>query len=317
MKILNNEKGMALVITLLVVVILTVTVTEFIFATWVDYSMAADFRDDQRATMAVRGGIEAAREILVQDYKDNNKVDSLMEAWAMPSIPVPFYNTFVFVTIKDEAGKFDLNQLVKPDNSVGPYWEKLDEKQLAIFERLLELLDLDKDIAQAVVDWIDRNEEGFSEYGYYQSLTPPYKCKNNYIDSMEELKRIAGITPEVYHRLKPFVTIVSNNDRKININTARRELILAIDEEISELMAEEVIKARMEKPFDDTAQLRVAVPEFSDAVLWARINPLITVKSETFSVTSTTTVGEVMHDAEALLTDRKNKPAHLKYFRVL
>ena len=312
MKELKNQKGMALVITLLVVVILTVTVTEFIFATWVDYSMAADFRDDQRAIMAVRGGVEAAKEILVQDFKQSDKIDSLVENWAVPSIPVPFYNTFVFVTIKDESGKLDLNELF-PANSSEP-----NSKLVAVFERLLEKLELDKDIASAVIDWIDVNEEGLYEYGYYQSLTPPYKCKNGKLDSMEELKRIAGITPEVYYRLRPFVTIYSDwGSATININTAKKELIHALDEGISEQMVEQLILARIEQPFENTTIIKTLIPDFADQDLWVRFSPLIKVNSKTFSVTATTTVGEVMHDAEAVFTNRNANSATLKYFRIM
>lgn len=304
---LDNENGAALLVTLLVIVIMTVTVTEFTYSTWVDRSLAAGFRDDVRAVAAVRAGVDAARAVIIEDKKEDIRngvmVDHLGEFWSQQSLPVPIGGTYAFVTIMDETGKIDLNRLAR--GSMG-------EKLRPVFRRLLGNLELDESIADAVVDWIDEDDEGFWENGYYQGLNPPYGCKNKKLDSLEEIKRIKGVTPEVFNRLKNYVTIRSTG--WININTAPVELIRALHEDISLSMAELVIKARESSFFRLKSEIQ-NVSGFRD--IFADISTIIGVYGDTFSVSVVATFNEVTRTANAIFTDRSGNSARLIYFRIL
>jgi general secretion pathway protein K len=318
----RDNSGAALIVTLLVIVVLTVTVTEFLFATWVDYALAADFRDDTKAIHAVRAGVKAGRAIIVEDYKRAKDIDSHNEQWAQPSIPIPFYNTFVFITIRDEYGKFNINSLIKPLS--GQPTGGVEEAMFKRFERLLENLDVDIEVAEAIADWIDADNEGYYEYGVYQSLEYPYDCKNFYLDSLDEIKLVDGVTPEVYEKLKNFITVGKPVAKKININTAPPELLMALHENISRPMAETLINARKERSFKKKEDLKEIIG-FEDYTSWTEetstggilFSSAIDVKSKTFSVSVTTTIGEVTRNAEAVFWDRNDKTAKLIYFRIL
>ncbi len=304
---LADQSGAVLVITLLVITILVFTLSDFLFATWVDWSMAAGFRDEVKALSGARSGVNAAREIIIEDFKNDmaNKsyADTLHEPWSA-SIPLPLGGGMVFLAIKDESGKIDLNRLV---NNAGR-----DEIRVAVFLRLLDYLDLDESIGKAVVDWIDADDAGSYEFGYYQSLEYPYPCKNAKLDSLEELKRVANVTPEAYEKLKPFVSISSIG--KININTAPKAVLMALHDQITSGMVDELINERNSSAFTNPAEIKKI---FGWNELYTKIAGLITVKTDTFSVVSTVTMGEVTHAASAIFTKRTSTDAKMIYFRVI
>ena len=306
-KIVDNESGVALIVTLLVIVIMTVTVTEFMYATWIDRSIAAGFRDNVRAVAAVRSGVDAARAVIIEDKKEdvlsNKIVDHLGELWSQQSLPVPIGETYAFVTITDESSKIDLNRLT--EGSQG-------EKLRPVFYRLLEILEMDADIAEAIIDWIDTDEDGFYEDSYYMSLASPYGCKNNKLDSLEEIKRIKGITPEIFNKLKNYVTISSNG--LININSAPLELIQALHDDISQSMAEAVINARGAAPFLSTGDIKYVSGFNKD--IFADIGAIISVHGDSFAVSVVATFNEVTRTANAIFADRSNLGARLIYFRI-
>lgn len=306
MRKLSDQSGTALIATLLAVALLTVTVVDFLYSTWVERSLAAGFRDDTRALKAVRSGVDAARAILIEDKKadQGNDIDHLGEYWATPSIPIPIGDTYIFVTITDESGKIDINKLAG---------NRMADKLQPVFRRLLDILELDETIADAITDWIDDDDEGYAEEWYYQSLKPPYPCKNGKLDSLEEIKRIRGITPEVFDILAKYVTISSTTGR-ININTASDKVMEALHEEISPSMVASFLQARESAPFVNATGIQ-AVSGFN-STLYTQMSSTIATGSDTFSVYATANFNEVTRSAHAILSKRTDAGATLIYFGI-
>lgn len=309
----DGQKGAALLIALLVVVIMTVTVTEFLHSVWIEHFFAADFRDNVRANWAVRSGVEAAKAVIVDDAKNNMMVDHLGENWAQLSIPIPIGDTYMFASIRDESSKLNLNLLATG-------YKCADETTVTannwcpVLKRLLKNLGMDEDIAGYIEDWIDDGGEDYgAEDGYYRSLEFPYPCKNAKMDSIEELRRIRGVTPKVYNELIKYLTVQSSG--KININTAPVEIIKALHEDITDSMAEMVILERRKKAFTNTGDIKL-VPGFDDN-LFVNINNYIGVNSNTYSAEITATFNEVSRRALAIFTDRSPNGARLVYYRVI
>lgn len=65
---------------------------------------------------------------------------------------------------------------------------------------LMALPGMTADVADAILDWLDEDDEA-REYGaespYYSSLEPPYAPKNGPLDTVEELLRVRGVTPQL------------------------------------------------------------------------------------------------------------------------
>jgi type II secretory pathway component PulK len=65
---------------------------------------------------------------------------------------------------------------------------------------LMALPGMTEPVADAILDWLDEDDEA-REYGaesaYYATLEPPYAPKNGPLDTVEELLRVRGVTPEM------------------------------------------------------------------------------------------------------------------------
>ena len=69
-------------------------------------------------------------------------------------------------------------------------------------DTLMKLPGMNSDIAEAIIDWRDTDEQagaGGAESEYYQSLQPPYRCKNAPFETVEELLLVKGVTPDLLY----------------------------------------------------------------------------------------------------------------------
>jgi len=92
--------------------------------------------------------------------------------------------------LEDESNRLNLNILVIADDLVADGGRTL----------LSALPGMTDDVADAILDWIDEDDEPRdfgAEYDYYQSLDPPYAPKNGPLDTVEELLLIRGVTPQL------------------------------------------------------------------------------------------------------------------------
>ena len=88
----------------------------------------------------------------------------------------------------DEGGKINLNGLLDLDKGVGEVGKQF----------LMLLPNMTDAIANAIIDWIDPDEDAARGRGrkrHYSGMDPPYRCKNGPLDSLEELLLVQGVTP--------------------------------------------------------------------------------------------------------------------------
>ncbi|MBI4828980.1 MAG: type II secretion system minor pseudopilin GspK [Nitrospinae bacterium] len=301
---LARREGVALLLTVLIVSLLTITVFDQFHQSWIQSSLAAAYRDETKALFAARSGQEAARLILTEDATAAIPSDALNEEWAQTGIPLPIDGTFAFIAIADEAGKVNLNEMVTGRGYA-------NDRQVELFSRLLDRLDLDPSLAGALLDWLDENAEpspGGAEDGYYRSLTPPHASKNARLDSLDELALVRGFTPEVIAALRPHVTVWGGD--KININTATPMALRALSDRITEAMVEAILTARAERPFASREQIR-AIPGMED--IYGEIALLMDTRSDTFSVTTTATFDETGSSIFAVYRRSQSGAAPLFY----
>ncbi len=91
--------------------------------------------------------------------------------------------------VSDESGKINLNTLIEADPS----------GEVAL-EILLSLPGMTDAIANAILDWIDEDEEirpNGAESQSYSGRLPPYRAKNGRLNTLEELLLVRGMTPEL------------------------------------------------------------------------------------------------------------------------
>jgi general secretion pathway protein K len=101
------------------------------------------------------------------------------------------------------------------------------------FERLFSEADSNgqfatrADVARAIIDWADGDEQGFSPDGVsgngedyrYDDRVDRYRAHNDYFDTIEELKMVRGVTDGFMEAFQPFLTVYPGNpDCKVNIS---------------------------------------------------------------------------------------------------
>ena len=110
----RNQKGVALILTLLILTLLVVTGLELNRAVRVEATLAGNFRDLTQAAHIAQAGIEIAR-VLLQE--DNPVYDSLDENWGQLEILAQrssdlFPEGYFSGRVIDENSKFNMNGLM-------------------------------------------------------------------------------------------------------------------------------------------------------------------------------------------------------------
>lgn len=105
-----------------------------------------------------------------------------------PSVDLQGSTDFRYGAI-DEHGKININALLSVD-STGTTAKTI----------LMKLPNMTDEIADAILDWIDADDEirdNGAENEYYTALSPGYRAKNGPLDTLDELLLVRGVTPEL------------------------------------------------------------------------------------------------------------------------
>lgn len=196
--------------------------------------------------------------------------------------------------LDEENGKINLNAL--PQTAEGFDFLR---------ELLLEIGPPDPkaagNLAAAIFDWRDGSNGVYqvgpyvgAEADYYQNLPVPYRPHDDRLTTLEELLWVRGMTPEQFGQLRPHVTIFGNN-AAININTASREVLLALARSrgtpsIADTLVRSIEYARSGAPvFTNQASILSALQKDLESPEWTLLNDIyrqLTVRSTHFRVTS-------------------------------
>lgn len=266
---MKGERGFILVIVLVILTIITALTVEFSYGLFTTTSNLKNWTESQRLSLIASSGIRLAsvaikEQARIYRYTYPEKVEMPIEKI------VDGFNGKVIVKVVDEGGKINLNALIMRN-------KRLNRDVYNSLKRLLTVLKLDQDIADRIVDWIDVDSEP-------RIRDSEENAKNSYFNSIDELLLIRGIDSKTYERLIPHVTVYGIIDRlNININTASIPVIMSLSADMTEEMANSIVKQRRFKPFEGT----------DDPDLTALLGPLktelmgrIDVKSSFFRVTS-------------------------------
>ena len=248
MHIAGSQRGIALLMVLWVLTILTVVAFSFSFTTRTDVYGTLAFKEGIEKRFLAEAGMERA--IMEIFYAVQNRGQTALleerEVWRTDgtSYEGQLGEGGYSVAIVDESGKIDIN--------------KITEQSGILFKNLLMnhgVRDADADfIVDSLLDWRDaddlRHLNG-AESEYYLSLPSPYQAKNANLDTVEELLLIKGVTPEILYggsETKGIIRYLTVNgpSAQININAAPREVLMAVPGITPEL-ADSIISLRETK----------------------------------------------------------------------
>lgn len=120
------------------------------------------------------------------------------------------------------------------------------------FTLLLQHLEIEPGVVQAILDWIDDDSEtrfpNGAEDEYYSKQSPPYRAANRPFVSPRELLLVRGMTPEIYAKLAPYVAALPK-PTPINVNTASAAVLMSLAPGIDHATVDMLIAARKAQPF--------------------------------------------------------------------
>jgi len=288
----KNQRGFALVVTLLVTALLVALVVEFITDVYVDTSSRRNFVDGQQASILAESGVTGAIVVLQQTLSVQVKFTSLTDQWARP-IDIPDESGNLRLTIEEENGKLNLNRVAGT---------RFNAAYVESFGRLFRKLELPaSDLLDSLADWIDDDllpRPGGAEETYYTRRKPPCKVGNSPLLTLEELALVKGFAPDALPRIRRFVTVYEDANGLVNINTAPKEVLLALDEKMTDTLAERIIDHRKVKPFEEKGELSDVA---GIGTIVSSISNLICTKGSIYRIRSEATVNGTSRVIEAVV----------------
>lgn len=222
MNTLKRNKGVALITALLVVSLASTTAVSLSTHQQLDIRRTSNLINGDQAWMYAQGAEAWSKAILARDLEEND-TDSLQDSWAQRFPPIELPGGMMIGHIEDMQGRINLNNLVDG--------EKVNPVTVAQLERLLELLELDKALVPAIVDWLDKDIEATppdgAEDNYYIGLEHAYMTANQKMANISELRLVKGFDQKTYLRVAPFVSALPTTT-PINVNTAPAAVLASL-----------------------------------------------------------------------------------------
>jgi general secretion pathway protein K len=266
----RSHSGMALVIVLMIMAIMTAMVVEFASATYTANASLYNWRNVQSLSLAAGSGINLAIKMASDNYERYSYTYPGTVSVPVPNVLENFEGN-VMIKVEDENAKFNLNSLVLPNGT-------LNNAAYESFKRLLVQLELDEQIADKIADWINRNRETGLRI-------LEVNAKNAYMASVDELWLIAD--SKACEKLLPLVTVYGVRAvyaNIININTASAPVLMALDDTMTSVLAERIVNYRSVEPFQKTSDI-VKVAGF-EGQLGQLLMGKIVVKASNLRITS-------------------------------
>ncbi len=252
------NRGVALITAMLITALATVVAANLAWDNALDIRRTTVQLSYEQAKQVGFGAENWVATILRQDLEDSD-TDNLQEIWAVQLPGLPIDGGELTGSITDLQGRFNINNLLTPDG-------KVDEPSKLQFQRLLQSLGLDPEIAGLAIDWLDQDlEPSFpkgAEDSIYTSLVPAYRTANQRICNVTELGALQGMTAEQMALLSPHVTALPGRTA-INVNTATPAVLQSLGENISVPDVERLLVDRENGGFVDvkTAFSTLVTPE--------------------------------------------------------
>lgn len=276
---LARQRGIALITAVLVVSLAVIAATSVLDLGHFAIQRSATAQDTERAWGYATGAEDWVRTLLQRDA-ENNRHDSLDEAWVEPQ-SLPVENGVIDGLVLDLQGRYNLNNLgvssnqAQPPGPAGRPGPSPYAQQAALFARLIgniegasALIPSPQTLAEAIRDWIDEDQDptgGGREDSDYLSLTPPHRAANLPMASVTELRSVLGglydprtdDARKIYQLLLPHVTALPvDGVTPINVNTATPELLLALSaQQGGNAKLREFVLARKEKPLTKRSEI--------------------------------------------------------------
>lgn len=223
MKAKASERGVALLVTLLLVAAMSVLAVVVLEDVRFAVRRSANIRVQTQAQWYALGAEAVARARLGAVLAQNPGYVTLDGGWSGTPLDYRVDNSLIRVRVDDRGACFNLNSVVsgEPENyAINPVGA--DE-----FKALLVTLTTPEieaqQLTEALVDWMDSDGARLpmgAEDETYQQGRAAYRTSGALLSEESELRAIRGFSAEVYERIRPYVCALPYPLlTEVNINT--------------------------------------------------------------------------------------------------
>jgi general secretion pathway protein K len=216
----GNRRGVALMLVLWLIVVISAIGASVTAATRVDAGVAVNVRARVAGRYAAESGLVLA----------SARLDTLLKGVTREDAPYLFKNlneqlgnlrdvsvgdAQFTVAVEDLGGRLDLNEA--SDDMMSRFLAQFIDQREA---RLAAL---------SMLDWKDAGNIGGlrgSEAASYERASSRFRPTNRPIRRVEELSRMLHVGDSLLYRITPYITV--QGDRRININTAPETVLVAL-----------------------------------------------------------------------------------------
>ena len=332
----SDERGVALVLTLFIVALVSVLVLEYHFEAVVELDLAHNYGSDVQAYHVAMAGMRLAQELLAYDDSDS---DGPQDSWHLigliPACIPP--QTFLELAVASAAGAsldgglpgqegMESGAAAEgPDRGCVSLRIAVEEERLPV--NALMPVDLPDNTAEPLVeeaaglqeDWEVIFETLFIQLAIDSTLLDAlvgWLEDNGPMQTRRELGLVPGFEAEIVKKLAPLVTAYGtpllDSDRleypKVNINTANPHVLRAVIEGLSDGprdmtgYVDDIVALRADnlvqnRQIESTSELQDYLPEEVGEVF----DKFATVQGTYFTVTSTARVEDIQKTVVAVL----------------
>lgn len=256
----RKQQGVALIIVLLIVAIVSVLATEMGGRLQLQIKRASNIKDNNQAYWYAMGAEQYARKSIQQLMEEDGNVIYLEQPWNQEFI-YPIEGGGIQAQLVDMQSCFNLNALKEPTGGTGG--TPLVPKRKIAFMDLLdkvepEIPSYNRELVQgALADWLDEDDipqDLGVEDSEYESRQFPYVAANNFMVHKSELRLINGVEVSWLRELLKLVCVLPNDSLfSINVNTVTDEnaAVLAAATGLTLADAKSILASRDPEGFQD------------------------------------------------------------------
>lgn len=201
---MNDQRGLALILVLLILMLVTALASELAFSTRTEYSLTANFVQEKQAYYLALAGYQAALTQIMTEYdyvaRDsegnlvfaNRGTQEKSRRLSSAGFNILLGPGSFSYWITDEESKININAI------------KEDKLPLLLKETGVKGSTRDE-LADSILDWRDTDSvprlKG-AEDDYYKGRPQPYESKDGSLDTIEELLLVKGVSTEIFYGTK-------------------------------------------------------------------------------------------------------------------
>jgi len=294
----HKQAGVALLAALIFMLAIVLTLGNIFYSHQLDVARLTKNLHGDQALLLALSAESWARQLLSSD-QDDREVDSLQENWAIAVPILPVEGGFLRGCLQDLQGRVNLSSFSTYDGEkLNAEMENEANGLVRVWLALLRAIELPFNEASVatIIDWVDSDDDEVSEWGAeqqnYEANRALVMVANSTLTDVEELAIMRGYGARSVSLLKPWISALPR-PTSININTAPKQILLAMGGEFPQVFTEFVLRQRPFYSLDDFHEGlsgALDIDQQQVAALW--LNDFVGITTDYFQLQLEVTLGD-------------------------